>query len=289
MTRILVDSDVYGYSCGAATQSTRYDIAAVTPDGESSEALLDSMEDVRAWKAEDWPAGTEFEVTPIIEPEDVSHAIHLVRRSMQNIERVMDEAGVEYKALELIMTGPGNFREALATIKPYKGNRDRNQRPYHYKAIRRYLEREWGAVTVEGWEADDELAMARHQDPDVVLVSQDKDLLGVSGRHYNPGKKEWKYVSEDEARLFFYRQIIEGDATDHIGGCFKAGKVAAESAIGEGMTPVEMWQKTVALYEASLSKKNCPYADLGAYAAALENARLVYLIRYPGELWQPPL
>jgi hypothetical protein len=287
VTRVLVDSDIYAYSCGAATQAVRYDVAAVSPDGEASEALLDSMDDVRAWKAEEWPEGTEFTVSPVVEPEPIENAIHLVRRSIQNVERVMDEAGVEYKKLELYMTGKGNFRDSIATIKPYKGNRDRNQRPYHYKAIRRYLEREWGAETVEGWEADDQLAMA--EGTDVIFVSYDKDLKTVAGRHYNPGKKEWSWVSQGDAQEFFYRQVITGDTTDNIPGCYKAGDKAADAAELLAKTPREMYETVLRMYEASLSKKGCPYVEMGAEAALLENARLLHLIRYPGELWTPPI
>lgn len=290
VTRILVDSDVYAYSAGGATQHTSYDCGALLPDGTVEEIVHPSMDAVRAWRAEEWPEGTEFvEPVRLVHAEPESHAIHLVKRSLHAVERAMDLAGIEYTRLELFMTGSGNFREKVATIKGYKANRDRNERPVHYKAIRRYLTRAWDAVTVEGMEADDILSIISYQNrhKDVVIVSQDKDLKNVPGRHFNARTKTWTEVTPEMARLHFYRQLITGDTVDNISGCYKAGPKVAES-LTESMSESEMYSRCLRLYQDSLGKKGCLYAHMSAEDALLENARLLHLLRSEGDLWTPP-
>jgi len=57
----------------------------------------------------------------------------------------------------IILSGPGNFRDSIATIKPYKGNRDPTHIPVHYSAIRQYMIDQYCAVVIHGREADDEV------------------------------------------------------------------------------------------------------------------------------------
>jgi hypothetical protein len=284
--RVLVDGDQFAYSCGGATQKTSYDVGAQMPDGSVAEAVLENMDAVKAWKAEDWPEGTEFLVTPVVHAEPESHAIHLVKNSLRAIEREMDRAGIKFERLELYMTGGGNFREKIATIKPYKGNRDRNQRPYHYSAIRSYLARDWLAKTVHGYEADDALSIEYHKDPEnVIIVSQDKDLRTFPGKKYNARSKTWQDVTPEKARLTFYRQLIVGDPVDNILGCYRAGEKAAQE-ITLGMTEQESYARVLAMYEKSISRAGCPYKD--PYEALLENARLLHMLRHEGDVWTPP-
>lgn len=286
--RVLVDSDQFAYACGGATQKTRYDVGAIDLEGfPLEEALLDSMEEVRAWKAQ-FITGVEFTISKIVEAEPVSHALQMVNVSLRSIEEEMARAGIEYDRLELFLTGKGNFRERIATIKGYKANRDRNERPVHYQAIRDFLTSRYGAVTVEGYEADDALSMAAHADPSVVIVSGDKDLKNVPGRNYNARTKTWTTITKQAALVHFYRQLVTGDTVDNIGGVFRAGPAAAVTAIKDSMTEYEMYARCLELYKSSLDKHGCPYVELGAEAALLENARLLHLLRHPGDVWNPP-
>ncbi len=61
---------------------------------------------------------------------------------------------------KLYLTGSNNFRIAIAKTAVYKGNRTA-PKPEHLAALRQHLVKEWGAVIVEGQEADDAIAIHR--------------------------------------------------------------------------------------------------------------------------------
>jgi DNA polymerase-1 len=282
MARVIVDADVYAYAAGGATQRTVYDWLVADEETILDSGIAASKEELREI-ASLIPDGARLETTEIVEAEPLSHALALVKRSLLGVEEAMDAEGVEFDKLELYLTGKGNFREQVATIKGYKANRKDNVRPVHYKGIRRYMMERWGATVVRGYEADDALAMRAHEhgyDPQaVVLVSQDKDLRTVPGRHYNPRKKAWSVVTKQEALLNFYGQVLTGDPVDNIGGVYKMGpKGAAELLVGLNDAAEEALARAVLLaYEQSLAKKGCPYTD--PEAAMLENCRLLHMAR----------
>ena len=282
MARVVVDADVYAYSCGGATQKTVYDYVVVKGDDVLEAGIAENKTDVEAVRSS-LPEGAELRIEEVVDAEPLEHALALCKRSLLGVEQAMDEAGVEFDRLELYLTGKGNFREEIATIKGYKANRKDNVRPVHYKGIRRYMRERWGACVVRGWEADDALAMAAHAAgyaPEaIVLVSQDKDLRTVPGRHYNPRKKMWSVVTKQEALLNFYRQVVTGDTVDNIPGCYKAGPKAADELLS---TLFDADEETIAravweMYLRSLEKKGCPYTE--ASTAMLENCRLLHMCR----------
>lgn len=88
---------------------------------------------------------------------------------------------------------------------------------------------------------------------------------------------------------FFYRQIIEGDTADNIGGVYKAGAKRAKEVIRPGMTPREMYGACVNEFLASLQKygpEKCGYDN--PVRACDENATLLWMLRKPGEVWTVP-
>jgi len=173
------------------------------------------------------------------------------------------------------LTGSGNFRKDLATIKVYKGQRP--PKPEHLPATRDQLVQQWGAEIVEGQEADDAIGIkATDLKGDCTIVSIDKDLLMIPGTHYNFVKKEWTEVSQEKGDYFFYKQLLTGDQVDNIQGVPGIGPKKAEKAY-EGCTTVqEMYAKALEMYK-------------GDANALLENARLLWLRRYEGEMWEPPV
>lgn len=177
----------------------------------------------------------------------------------------------DYKAY---ITGKGNFREVVATTAPYKGNRKDFQRPKHYDALRAYLQR-LGAELVEGQEADDAIAI-KAQKGSYWIVSIDKDFDQVPGWHYNFVKKEKYYVTEEEGLRNFYTQILTGDRVDNIIGIKGVGPVKAEKILKDCTTEREYYDACVKAYD-------------GDIARVTENGVLLWLRRYPNQLWQPPL
>lgn len=140
-----------------------------------------------------------------------------------------------HKYYKLYITGPGNFREQVATTKVYKGNRDPTHKPEHYSAIRDYMKTVWQAEVVEGREADDAIGCEQYANKDktTVIVTIDKDLNQIPGYHYNPRKQEMYYVTKHSADIFFWKQMMVGDVTDNIPGITGIGDKRADKVIKE--------------------------------------------------------
>lgn len=154
----------------------------------------------------------------------------------------------------------GNFR--FEVWKDYKANRTA-PRPTHYEAIKAHLIKAWGARIAYGMEADDAMGIAQYPkvagtaDSNVnvfkktVICSIDKDLLQVSGQHYNFVKKEWYFISEWEGLQWFYKQILIGDRSDNVRGCKGIGTVKAGKAIdpiGRAAGEEALFQKVLNTY-----------------------------------------
>ena len=160
---------------------------------------------------------------------------HALGNAKTAVEHILDECFPERSWYRGFLTGKGNFRHKVATIKPYKGNRDPNHKPKYYKEIGEYLVHKYGAEVVEGQEADDMLGIVQwaHPDKSTVICSIDKDLKMIPGYHYNPGRKEFFYQTIEDANLFFLWQMMVGDATDNIPGVAKVGPKTADKIIAE--------------------------------------------------------
>jgi len=126
-----------------------------------------------------------------------------------------------------------NFRDGVATVKPYKGSRKGNK-PLHYDNITAYFINCFDTVVAEGMEADDLLAIAQTEaEPlSTVICTRDKDLKTVPGYYFSwaCGKQSGfgpAVISEDEASKFFCTQLLTGDTVDNIPGLPGIGPVKA--------------------------------------------------------------
>jgi hypothetical protein len=177
------------------------------------------------------------------------------------------------------ITGKSNYRYDIAKTVPYKGNRKDAVKPKHYDALREHLVKRHDAILTVGEEADDAVAM----DSTILLdecwiVHVDKDLDQLQGWHYNPVKDEKYYVDKFTAFKKFCIQILTGDRTDNIPGLAGIGPKKAEKALRDAKTEE-------ALLKAAFAK----YQELGhTLEYFTEQAQLLWLRRYEGELWQPP-
>lgn len=167
-----------------------------------------------------------------LETDYLSHALSNAKTA---VEFVLNDAFPEREYHKAYLTGKGNFRYEIATIKPYKGNRDPLHRPKYYKDIREFLIGKYQAEVVEGQEADDALAQAQWSKPDksTVICSIDKDLMMIPGYHFNPKKGTFWYQSIKDAELFFLWQMMVGDTTDNIPGVTGVGPKTADKIMAE--------------------------------------------------------
>jgi len=137
-----------------------------------------------------------------------------------------------------------------------------------------------GAVVSEGEEADDLLGI--NQTHETIICSIDKDLLMVSGRHYNFVKREHSEVSNKEGRWNFYKQLLTGDATDNIPGLWKIGPVKA-AAMLEGCGTIEEYNAVVLkAYQQEFNL--CSDEEVRKHINII--GRLLYIRREEGEVWK---
>jgi hypothetical protein len=295
---LIIDADPICYRAGFAAESASYHLVMEDPVSGIYEVLFEPYDGKTAgarmqkWIS-DHPDDVVLDKTKQVTAEPEENALEATRTQVYSIEKECAEHfGLhEFSQITIILSGPGNYREKLATIFPYKGNRDPAHKPVWYQSIRNYLTSQWGAAVVHGREADDECSILAHasEPGSYIIATIDKDLDQIPGHHFNYMKSVFHAQSEQSAYNFFVRQALSGDATDGIPGCYKLGAIRAARIADDlaGLSRADTWTGIVAAYEESKRRANCPYMDREAEAVALETARLVYLQQKEGELWIP--
>lgn len=212
---------------------------------------------------------------PVKEDEPISFALQNCKRSIEYIIDKFDR-GLE---IQLYLTGSGNFREKVATIQPYKGNRTQPKPPY-LPDVRQYMVEIWRATVVDGKEADDQVAIEYLKDPtNRCIVSIDKDLDQIPGNHYNYRKDLFYEVSEAEATYNFWVQALVGDRTDNIRGIPGIGPKKAEKLLHGAHSEHDMYE--IAKREYAKAYPNNPNA-------LQEHCDLLYIWRTENDKWHPP-
>lgn len=177
---------------------------------------------------------------------------------------------------QAFLTGDNNFRFDIAKTLPYKGNRSKSAKPTHLANVREYLISMYNAIVSDGEEADDLIAIAATKHgPSSIIASIDKDFMQVPCKHFNFNKGAFETVTEEQGIKFFYGQILTGDRADNIGGLYNVGPVKAKKILDGATTKEELYQKVLEAYGYDTE-------------LVIENARLLWLRRYEGELWEPP-
>jgi hypothetical protein len=186
-----------------------------------------------------------------------------------------------------------NYRENIAILKPYKGNRP--EKPHFYGEARKYLLEEHMAVLTDNQEVDDALGImsycyAEGGKYEPIIVSQDKDLDMIKGLHYNLRVNEVYSIDEDTADLQFYLQLLTGDDTDNIPGIYRVGKVKAEAALLDCKNNVERYNKVLDMYYTACKGNKLRFETAKTVEEiVLEIGRLLWIRRRVGEMWNPPI
>jgi hypothetical protein len=140
--------------------------------------------------------------------------------------------------IRVYLSASNNFRYNVAKTKPYKGNRATMVKPQFLNHCKDYLIKEYGAVLVDTFEADDCIATDMMVN-NAIHCGIDKDLLQIPGMHYNYVKKQWITVTPEEAILCLYRQVLMGDTSDNVPGLPLIGEKKAFDAIQNHETAAE--------------------------------------------------
>lgn len=275
----LIDGDVIRYQIGFATQSKHYSVY-----GRVFATFVEASEYA------DKEGIPQESVIKGIKGEFAQAVRHTVDKFIDNIMKAAKCS--DYK---IFLTGDNNYRIALATIRPYKGQRN-NDKPIHYPTITDHLLGYHNAIMIEDAEADD--ALGYNQTDDTVICTIDKDLNCIAGLHYNWNKDKLYSVNQHEADLFFYTQLLTGDGVDNIEGCPSIGEKRADIILEGVTTPLEMFRRCQVTYVNTHQK----FADKHSLSCAIdceaifdsamrdltENANLLWIQRVEGVLWQQP-
>ena len=212
--RALIDADILVYRCGFAAEPANYHIYLAGKYDEPVH-IEHLKKDADAWVAahpqEEYSLKREIDLQPL------SHALHLVNNNIKTALEI-----TRSDSYQCYLSGSTNYRNDVATIMKYKDRPDR--KPSHYKEIREFLIKRWGAVIVDGYEADDAVAMEQWQSreyDETVICSRDKDLLMIPGYHYNFEYQVLHEITEEAALRQFFKQMLTGDPTDTIPGLYK--------------------------------------------------------------------
>jgi len=194
----------------------------------------------------------------------------------------------EAEEVVLCWTSIDNFRNKVDPS--YKANRratNHRLKPVGFKEARRRMENNYNSECWYRLEADDVLGIlgTRSHDQSSIIWSGDKDLNQIPGLHLDDDGTI-KTITEPEADVFFYRQILVGDAVDGFGGCPSIGPKGAEKLIPlKAFTPATAWRTVVNTYK----KKGLSEQQ------ALVQARLARILRSTEytyddiSLWTPPI
>ncbi len=173
------------------------------------------------------------------------------------VVQICNEVNATEKPI-IFLTGKDNFRNEIATLRKYKGNRDKVEKPFHYENIKLYLLNKYKAITVDGMEADDALAVTQLESlakgEQTIICTRDKDLRMVPGWHYSwelgkqpswgpiyvvdPGYLELKKVGKvnkinGTGLMWFYAQCLLGDSCDDVPGIKGLGPVKVYKLLNE--------------------------------------------------------
>jgi len=181
--------------------------------------------------------------------EPVQNAITIARTM---INSMIKESGCP--AFIGAMTSGQNFRNAVATVKEYKGNRKKTEKPVYYQEVRDFFQETYKCVMNEGYEADDYLASMVYANPThAVCASIDKDLDTVAADHYkhNQDKEKgerWYHLTQYQASYNFYHQLLTGDTTDNIPGLPGIGEKRADKILEHCTTIRELHEAVCQAY-----------------------------------------
>lgn len=288
MKTILIDGDILNYKIGFSVETPTYVVAGKVYNrrGMAVRAArlkgLDVVNDVHKRK----------NIGPFQLVQDKLRA---------QMNMIFDDNGTkQYKLFLTSSDLQANFRASIATIMPYKGNRKDMERPRHYKRLRELLISKYGAIMVEGQEADDTIVTAQYEAyrqkghfDSTVIATIDKDLRMAAGEHYNLNTRQIDFIDEEEALKNFYGQLLTGDPTDNIPGLTRLLKVRGRkeeaNAISYGRPGyISQWNE----YRVDHSSAECrryvidKYISYGFGKEEIEEiGRLLWMRRSENEMW----
>jgi hypothetical protein len=192
-------------------------------------------------------------------------ALSRVEAQIEAVEKAM---GRDVDDTFICLSDRKNFRYDI--LKPgmigspgqlgYKGSRKATARPVLLDGLRKMFDEEspWKVMLIEGLEADDVAGISagtlQKAGSTTVIVSPDKDLLGVPGYVLTPHKGTYTLtnVTKEMGDRWHLMQALMGDTCDHYSGCPGWGARKAGDLIDlmdyAQLDPWERWAQFVACF-----------------------------------------
>ena len=320
---VAIDGDILVYRAASVAQHTYYDIYA---DGEFEETV-DYAKEAKGYIKDQsefyMRDNVLYEIRPRLEffsEEEAKLAFDYQLKSIKS--------KLKAKSYKIYLTGSGNYREKVATVLKYKGNRDGTEKPYWFYNVRKYAE-SLGAIVVHGNEADDACSVVAYRGylvnpeaPTTVCSSGDKDLRDTPGLHFNPDKDDGPVlITMEQANRNFYQQLLKGDkSSDNIPGCqglskktsgrYGVRKIAtigdkgAEALLADCTTARELYERCYEVYSDWYSEQKGWDAETETYQykswdgvdyertideIMKEQGDLLWMQRLKGDRWEIPV
>lgn len=160
----------------------------------------------------------------------------------------------------------------LMVDESYKANRNNKKSPAALPHLREWLKQNYECIEAPHLEADDLIgiyATEKQKTYNRIIVSYDKDVIGLPGKTYAPRQEKRRLVKKSTSFKFFIYQCIVGDSADGYKGIPRVGKVGANKFLASCKTLREMWPKLLEF----AAKKGCDEEYM------LKQARFAYLLR----------
>ena len=189
----------------------------------------------------DWDNTTEED-----EPADLELAMRMVQAT---VEEWCELAEIEQFIFCLSPRDGSNFRKTL--LPSYKAQR--KDKPQGYWELYEAVSQQYDVKSVPSLEADDVMGilLTSKACAGSVLVSQDKDMKTLVGRHLNPFKNDGIFtVTGDQALHFWLYQTLIGDTTDNYKGAHRIGPVKAKRILASENSD-DWWPAVVDAFEAA--------------------------------------
>lgn len=169
---------------------------------------------------------------------DLKDAQAYFRKTISEFQQELD-----IEDFVLCLTSGDNFRKEV--LSDYKSNRKGTRKPVGYAALVEWAREEYPCISLPRLEADDVMGILQTtKGKETYIVSDDKDMMTIEGRLYQPQKMMKLNMSKIEAYKWFLRQTLTGDAIDGYSGVKGIGPKKADAIVHGSAT----WRAVEATY-----------------------------------------
>jgi 5'-3' exonuclease len=122
----------------------------------------------------------------------------------------------------------------------------------------------------------------------VICVSNDKDLLQLTGWHYNFVNKTLVLVSPLEGLRTFYKQLILGDKSDNIPGFDGAMRGSCPKFIEKLQAPIDSMTEEIDMYNHVFGVYFDAQGNDDIETIMHRNAQLLHILKEEEGFWTAP-